>query len=69
MPYINAYVHFEDLDISDGDLVTELEHRGMKVIDQDRINTLNNIYELRRNGQSDECLLKEFLYDTIGRTW
>ena len=58
-----------DIDLDDfetDDLINELEYRDYSVIEND---ILLNIYEKKVSGENIDGLLRDLIYDHIGRSW
>lgn len=64
MAWVNVDIELDEF--SDAELIEELNLRGFKVVDQE---ILHKIYEARQLNQDVDDLLKQFVYDSIGRSW
>jgi len=66
--YTTVEVDIDLNDFSDEDILEEMEHRGLSMVDV-TINTelLVTIYHKRRNGKDYQTELDQLIYNGIGR--
>jgi hypothetical protein len=70
MPYVSVDVDLDDFDTNE--LIEELERRGLDYntegVDADKARAvLEQVYQLRRTGQTYEAALDQLIYHVLGK--
>ena len=63
----NSEMEIDLSEIKDADLFEELEERGYEVIEEGTKELIEDIYIANINDLNDRVLIKELIYNTIGR--